>query len=663
MPALRPIAVRTPRRLAGARGALAALLLFVSCRASLPPASSRSASDSAATAASPAVAESAAGSTSPAAPSAAPASPKPRRVLLLSLDGAAVDTLMALDRDGALGAGGFSRFLGAGEVARLVPVNPTLTAPNHVSLATGRVAGDTGIVANSFHPAGAPWPRAVSGFDAPIAAETLWEAARRQGRRVGIVTWPGADGTEERRRGDWGLVYVTRPSRAAELVTLTRVDFHPVAGGRERGEEPSLVARAGGYELVVRAARGSNAEEYGRLSVRQSGGERALRPGEWTQLDENPRRPPAAGSPGRWAKLLELDPRLAAVRLYLGGVYPLRAYPRSYADALAARDLAWPGPPDDRRLGDRWRGRPGIDLDTWAEQAGRFAAFFGGALRVAAARPDWDLLMGYLPSIDEAGHQLLLTDPRQPGYSAERVAACELGRRRVWQAVDRELAQLLAAVDLSSTVVAVVSDHGMAPIHAGIDPNALLAERGLLVFTAGGEPDPARSAAFAVSDGGVSHVYLAPGGSGSVERPREALTAELRDLFAGWKVGAEPAIERVVDRADAAEVGLASADAGDLILFAAEGYCFRDLGTKRSGGHPATSGMPPTYGMHGYLNSHPDMHGIYLAVGAGIEKRRLDPLSSTDIAGRVAAWMGIEKPLPAPLPVPAQAPAAAPAGR
>ncbi len=663
MPALRPIAVRTPRRLAAARGVLAALLL-VSCRAGSPPAASTATSSLSPSTSAAAAASAGESAAPPAAPAATPA-PARRRVILLSLDGAAVDTLSALDREGALGAGGFSRFLGDGEAARLVPVNPTLTAPNHISLATGRVAGDTGIVANSFHPAAAPWPRAVSGFDAPIAAETLWEAARRQGRRVGIVTWPGADGSEERRRGDWGLVYVTRASRAAELLSLTRADFHPVAGGRERGEEPSLVARAGGYELVVRAARGSTAtDDYRRLAVRQNGGERALRPGEWVEIDADPRRPSSAGSAVRWAKLLELDPRLAAVRLYLGGVYPLRAYPGSFADALAARDLAWSGPPDDRRLGDRWHGRPGIDTDTWAEQAERFAAFFGGALRVAAARPDWDLLMGYLPSIDEAGHQLLLVDPRQPGYSAERVAACELGRRRVWQAVDRELAQLLAGIDLSSTVVALVSDHGMAPIHAGIDPNALLAERGLLVFTAAGEPDPAQSAAFAVSDGGVSHVYLAPGppaGSGAGERSHDVLIGELRDLFAGWKVGAEPAIERVVARGDAAEVGLESANSGDLILFAAEGYCFRDLGGRRAGGHAPTSGMPPTYGMHGYLNSHPDMHGIYLAVGAGIEKRRLDPLSATDIAGRVAAWLGIDAPLPAPPSPRAQAPA--PAGR
>jgi hypothetical protein len=104
-----------------------------------------------------------------------------------------------------------------------------------------------------------------------------------------------------------------------------------------------------------------------------------------------------------------------------------------------------------------------------------------------------------------------------------------------------------------------------------------------------------------------------------------------------------------VPRAEAAEVGLASADSGDLVLFASEGYSFRDLGAEKAGdGHAAAAGPPSTYGMHGYLNTHPDMHAIYLALGPGIPRRRIDSLATTDVAGRVAGWLGIEKPRPTP---------------
>ena len=124
-------------------------------------------------------------------------------MVLLSLDGAGTEVLHQLYREGALPAGGFARFFQDGEVAdRLIPVDPALTATNHISLATGYAAGRTGIVGNNFHVAGTPWLDTVSGFAAPIGTETLWEAARRQGKRVGVLTWPGADDKGPRRRGD-----------------------------------------------------------------------------------------------------------------------------------------------------------------------------------------------------------------------------------------------------------------------------------------------------------------------------------------------------------------------------------------------------------------------------------------------------------------------------
>ena len=156
----------------------------------------------------------------PAAVPAPPAAP-PRRVVLLSLDGADADTLHRLYAAGELTAGGFARFFREGQVAdRLVPVDPTLTSTNHISLATGYTAERTGIVSNLFHPAGAPFLELTSGFTAEIGTETLWEAARRQGRRVAVATWPGVDGAGPRRRADWGMFYSEEPDRRSDLVTV-----------------------------------------------------------------------------------------------------------------------------------------------------------------------------------------------------------------------------------------------------------------------------------------------------------------------------------------------------------------------------------------------------------------------------------------------------------
>ena len=67
--------------------------------------------------------------------------------------------------------------------------------------------------------------------------------------------------------------------------------------------------------------------------------------------------------------------------------------------------------------------------------------------------------MGYVPVVDEAAGRLLLTDPRQPGFSPERrdALAAARNRGRIWPAVDRELTRVLATLDLRTTVVAVVA--------------------------------------------------------------------------------------------------------------------------------------------------------------------------------------------------------------
>ncbi len=597
------------------------------------------------------------------APAPGPGVPAAGRVILVSLDGASGETLRRLYSEGQLEAGGFVRFFREGQVAEsIVPVNPTLTATNHISLASGYPASATGIVSNRFHPPGAPWGTVVSGFDAPIGTETLWEAARRQGKRVGCVTWPGVDGRDERRRADWGLLY-TQPERPSALVTLGRKDWAPAEIPRgspfPTSYAPVLTARvdlpgnrsgeSAGLDLFALDTADDGAVRYDHLLVRSHGMEESLAAGEWHRVLGVPAKGPDGGSEGApgalWMKIQKIDPGLASVRLYFGSLTRTRAYPEDFAAALAERGLVWPGAPDEKRLLASFAGQPGIDLDTWSEQAERFAEFFGGGLRVAAARQDWDLLLGYIPVIDEAGHTLSLLDPRQPGFSPERSEAFAQARLRAWQAVDRELGRLLSEVDLATTRVVVVSDHGMAPVHTQLDPNLLLLAKGYLAADAQGKILPAKSAALAVSDGGISHLYLGPR-AGSDPLQREQLLADLRTLFSNWTVDGVHPLARVLTRREAGEVGLDHPNSGDLVLFAQEGYAFEASGDVRE----RRAALPTTvYGTHGYLNSNPNMHGIFMVVGEGVPPGTSSAVAATEVAAKVASWLGIEKPRPLPV--------------
>ncbi|HXU31484.1 MAG TPA: alkaline phosphatase family protein [Thermoanaerobaculia bacterium] len=466
--------------------------------------------------------------TAPAPPPLATPPAGAGRVILISLDGASAVELHRRHRAGELEAGGFSRFFDEGQVASsLTPVDPTLTAVNHISLATGFPPATTGIVSNNFHPSGTPWGERASGFAAPIGTETLWEAVRRQGKRSGVWTFPGADDTGPRRRGDWGFTY--------------------------------------------------------------------------------------AG----------------------------KGYPSEVAADLARRGLIWPGPPDGDALEATWEGKPGIDLATWTDQAVRFGDFFYDGLAYAASRPDWDLLLGYVPTIDEAGHELLLEEPRQPGFSPERRDAFAAARTKVWQGADRGLARLLKSVDLSTTTVLIVSDHGMTPVFARIDPNALLRDAGYAKLGPDGRVDPAASKALAISNGGVSHVYLAPG---VPPDEREKILADLSGRFADLEVQGQRAIDKVFSHGQLGPIGLDHPNSGDLVLFAASGILFAEKPI------PEGAIIAPTdvYGMHGHLyqagSGDRRLAGIYLALGRGVRKQPLGEVKNTDVARRAAAYLGIEPP-------------------
>jgi predicted AlkP superfamily pyrophosphatase or phosphodiesterase len=597
----------------------------------------------------------------PPAPQASPAAPsgKPNRVLLLSLDGASADDLHRLYEEGVLTAGGFARFFQEGQVAdRLIPVDPTLTAVNHISLATGYPAGQTGIVSNTFHPAGAPFIETASGFAATIGTETLWEAAKRQGKRVGVTTWPGADDTGPRRRADWGMTYVNNPDRRAELLSLERGSWHSAArladslgieshSPLQRAQVKIGADRAGTqvFDLLAVDRTDDGAVNYDGILIAQARRQSHPDLGEPLSVGTWEDRPceafPAEGDNRETVcrvKLLALDPGLASMRLYFAALFPVQAYPPEFQSALAAQGLTWPGPPDDRSLSDSWAGKPGIDLQTWLEQSDRFTRFFGDSLIAAAKRPDWDLLMGYVPVIDEAGHQLLLTDPRQPGFSTQRRDELAAARRRVWQDVDRELARLLAAIDLKTTTVAIVSDHGMTPVHTVLDANVLLREKGLLASDSQGKIQEQGTAAYAVGSGGVIHVYTAPG--------RADLVPTLRTFFTDWMVGGEKPVERVLTRQEAAdaEIALDHPNSGELIVFLREGFSAHGNLLREGKSSAPTNAL----GMHGYLNTHPDMHAIYMAVGAGVGQGSAGTVRNPEVAGRVADWLGIEKPRPSP---------------
>lgn len=521
----------------------------------------------------------------------------------------------------------------------MLPVSPASTATNHASLATGYSPARTGIVSNSFHLAGRPLEERVGGLYTAIGTETLWQAARRQGKQVGVVAFPGFDSAP---RGNWGVDWPLKPALRSRLVALSPVR--------------STLGADTGCEALARDRTDDGALDYDSIQVLCTAASGAALPavdlgvGEWRRLQLGPAGAPRGGV-WAWAKLLALDARTAAGWLYVGPAYGPsmpEGYPQSYTAALGGAGWIWPGTPDEALVAAGWRGDPGIDLETWFEQEQRLTHLLIDAMIAGWRSEPTDLLLGYLPALDQAGHLLLLEDARREGYSAARRDARRLMRDRVWQMVDRELGRLLDAVDLGTTTVALVSDHGMQPVHTAIDLNTALETAGLLRFADASHIDPARTRAWALGYGGVAHVYFNLKGRepAGIVAPSEVPELRLRVLAAldGIAISAEKGTEQPVaatySRAEAARFGLDSPNSGDLIAFAVPGYVFRSDWHQ---GRPL-AGTPTNYGDHGYFTDVPSMRAIFLAVGGGVGKRSAGVASVLDVAPRASAWLGIDRP-------------------
>ena len=578
-----------------------------------------------------------------------------RRVVLVSFDGMAAMRHRELVARGAYAdPDGLAAFERAYVVERAIPVNPTLTSVSHASIATGAPPSRTGIVSNVFHLPGTPITAWVSGFEATSEAETLWQAFRRQGRRVGVLCFPGHDGTTPARSADFGMAYVNASFARPASVRLAAGEFEAAASSRRARLAVDLegdgLEQTVTFHLTAVDAHADGVDRLDALTVDDdpdpaNGVLATVGEGEWFPLTVRaPHRDGGTRLIGAWCLLQALPADLDGVRIYRGGFRATEAYPRAFREALDAGAGFWPGPPDDPALERGLDGRDGLKLADYMAQARRFSEFFTACARVALATERFDLLVGYQPIPDEVEHALLFTDPRQGRYSPELAAAGGRAIDNTFRLVDRAVGELARGLDLGRDALVVVSDHGMVPAVEAVHLNEALRRAGLAVAEEiDGRPRVAASSRMvAVSSSGCAHLVVnlagrEPGGTVPAAERDEVVRAAARAL-ALLEVDGEPVIETMARREEAAALGLDHPNAGDLIAFMKPGF----VATSRIGG--ALHEPNPYAGQHGYRNVHPEVAGVWLARGAGVVQARHAEAPLTGVAAFVAALAGIEPP-------------------
>lgn len=561
---------------------------------------------------------------------------------------------------------GLAAFASGFTVARAIPVNPTVTAVNHIALACGAFPSVTGIAGNSFHRPGTALNESASGFAAPIAAETLWQAFRRQGKRVGVLGFPGCDGNGPARRADFGLLYVNTPFAPAATVRLAAADFVAVtipasvrrfAPGRRARFTVTLASgsfsASASFFLTALDTIDDGITSYDTLVVdddedMSDGVLATVHPGEWFPLTlRTPHSDGGMRTVGAWCLLQALAPDLAEVKFYRGAFFAGEAYPRSFREAIESSAGFWPGPGDDAALERTLTRQDGLQVADIMAQTRRFAEYFSAVARVACVRETFGLLMLYHPEVDEIEHLMLLDDPRQPNYSEGLRATADEAVAGVYGIADHALGELVRTLDLSHDAVVVVSDHGMASAWEDVHVNQLLARAGLLKAEQvdGSWRVAASSSMLAHATGGSARIYLnlrnrEQGGVVSPERQAE-LVQQAAAALARFQVDGYDVVEAMFRRDELAGIGLDTANAGDLVVFLNPGFnATSRIGPREMAVHEPTS----LYGHHGYRNTHPEMAAIWLARGAAVPTQHLPERSLTEVASFVAHLAGVAPP-------------------
>lgn len=503
------------------------------------------------------------------------------RVVLLSFDGLGAD---ALSRQSGLPA--FDHLARTGASARVIPVNPTLTGPTHVSMLTGVEPRVHGVVSNWFHLPGTPAQRVTRGMDIEPDVETIVEAAKRQGKRVGVVPFPSVDGSTPRRSADFGLVWTTSLTRG-RVIQLKRADFKrewvpptwTARPQRRTSFSPIMRARVewtasktlrADVDVVAYDTTDDARENYDSYEIEMNEKGLPLSERRWFAISKEHH--------GSWSKILEHTPTLD-VKLYWGAISRTNAYPAAYRDLLDAEVGFWPGAPDEQA---------GIDPVTFAEQNERLSDFLARAQVVTIQRMPFDLLLAYQPAIDAALHNFLGSD--------DEVI------RRAFVAADRAAASVGSKLDASRDALIVTGDHGLVPIQRTVRMNALLARHGFLPRWR------------AYTSNNVAHLYRFSG-----EDDSEPLIRMLHGT--GWF----ERIERKHHR-----------NSGDVIVTS-----HPPIGLIESSDEPVEA-EPNAHGHHGALNTHRELHAAFYASGAGVRPGSVGEIQQPQIAGFVKALLGIE---------------------
>lgn len=606
--------------------------------------------------------------------------PAQKKVVLVSWDGAADWVVDRLVQEGKLPNVGRMMRQGA-SADSMTPAFPSKTAVGHAAIFTGVWGDGNGVTGNSvplLPKADHTHLETQSGFSsAALRSEPLYLTAAKAGKRVVVLS-----ATQSYPETPYVEALKAAGIPASNYVSFSGFE-HPLFPGQMLDASkqvvpleswPSLPKGQGPYrEITLKLG----AEEffflffddpkdpvqgYDSILVRQHNRSGRSNRGECILKPLAAREDLQGWSPAFhvvednmsanvYFRLFSMSPDLSKVELYQRKTSALQGAAtteelESYTDVYGGfhddmfRDYA------NGMFGKPlWSGGDGEAERRVLEMVRLDCEFLKRGTRYALKRWKPDLLTHYTPMTDSAGHTWMgILDPDSPAYNAELAAKIWPFYEQVYALQDDWLGDVLDAVD-RDTVVALVSDHGMAGTAKTFFVNTPLEKAGLVVRTITNQVELAQTKVFAPPYGDFFVVVngmdrkggIVPEGDRSValEQAREALLGA-RDPGTG-----QPIVTQVWTREEAARWGGGGALGGDLYLEFAPGY----YPSTRISDAIVQAGGGIGSGSHGFWPERPKMKAILYLAGSGVPAgRTLGGARQIDVAPTLARLMGIAPP-------------------
>ncbi len=590
------------------------------------------------------------------------------RLLFMTLDGASPQILADGLRRGLMPH--LARLRERGAMARgTVAPMPVKTAAAHAALFTGAWSDVNGIAGNSVPHPGGSILEADPGFPSQhLRAEPIWVTAARQGLPATVVTatqvYPFTPFLAEKRfGGDYArnltLMDGFQGQQGGEGVLQAQAlegAALPAELPPHAGEVKAVALSLAGVQLsgLLYDDPADPAEGFDTLALTGPRNTTRLKPrpaGADPSAFGQLLLPLPDGDVGVFVRLFELSADGRRLLLYHTAPALLRAHPAALQPALlqatggfvpgsaahTAYARGWLGP----RL---WEGGDGTAEQRFLETVALSARQLGRLTELGVRRTDWSLLVTYLPFPDEFSHHWLgFLTPGLPGHDPALAARLQPYWDRGLALIDQQigLVEELAGPDV---IVALAGDHGQAPVHRVVRPNAALRAAGLLAVGADGKVDLARTKALyflpgagfvllnkASRPGGV----VAPADEAAVAAAvRRALTA-VRDPRTGERL-----VLDVLDaRGGPGPFGLGGPNGGDLYLSVAPGT---DVEPSLDG--PTAAEVTP-HGAHILDPARPEMQALFALAGPGVKAGAdLGVIRHVDVAPTLCELLGLEPP-------------------